>query len=276
TSFMDETKPSPLIDLCLNAVGKNGRGLTPQYLRVTPRHLLMQILQSLNPFDLERLEDENIRSVTGIDTDSLWQLHYCQQWRHKGRWPESYYQVAKSNSRLPEKIPWRLLYWQRHFQEVVNSTEAKTGESSRKCNKTLKTLILRENCYESSHDNSLAVLLKHGKLTELDISFCGLEVVSGDVISSLGQNSSLKILNIAGNRLGDSGISALSQVFSQLGCVSSLSKLDLSYNQGTATSIGILASALHKFLPKRLEEINLAGNFLGSSISKVVSSIRPL
>lgn len=32
---------------------------------VTPRHLLMQILQSLNPFDLERLEDENIRAVTG-------------------------------------------------------------------------------------------------------------------------------------------------------------------------------------------------------------------
>ena len=25
----------------------------------------MQILQSLNPFDLERLEDENIRSITG-------------------------------------------------------------------------------------------------------------------------------------------------------------------------------------------------------------------
>jgi hypothetical protein len=65
--------------------------------------------------------------ISGIDTDSLWQLHYCQQWRHKGRWPESYYQVAKTGSRLPEKIPWRLLYWQRHFQEVVNSTEAKTG-----------------------------------------------------------------------------------------------------------------------------------------------------
>lgn len=32
---------------------------------VTPRHLLMQILESLNPFDLERLEDEHIREITG-------------------------------------------------------------------------------------------------------------------------------------------------------------------------------------------------------------------
>lgn len=31
----------------------------------TPRHLLMQILQSLNPFELERLEDERISSITG-------------------------------------------------------------------------------------------------------------------------------------------------------------------------------------------------------------------
>ncbi|XP_031553156.1 uncharacterized protein LOC116290294 [Actinia tenebrosa] len=163
-----------------------------------------------------------------------------------------------------------------HTAGLASIFRAISGESSRKCNKTLKTLILRENSYEPSHDNSLSVLLKNGKLTELDISFCGLEVLSGDVISSLGQNSSLKSLNIAGNRLGDAGLSALSQIFSQPGCSSNLTKLDLSYNQGTAASIGTLASALHKFLPKRLEEINLAGNFLGSCVSKVVSSIRPL
>lgn len=30
---MDEIKPWSLLDLCLSAVGKNGRGLTPKYLR---------------------------------------------------------------------------------------------------------------------------------------------------------------------------------------------------------------------------------------------------
>ncbi|XP_067864921.1 NACHT, LRR and PYD domains-containing protein 3-like [Heterodontus francisci] len=89
-----------------------------------------------------------------------------------------------------------------------------------------------------------------------------------DLASILSANRSLTVLNLALNKLGDSGVKLLSAALRNLDC--KIQKLWLSHNALTASCMENLTSILNT--NQSLTDLNLSGNNLGDSVVKLLSA----
>ncbi|NXX88384.1 LRC41 protein, partial [Centropus bengalensis] len=106
-------------------------------------------------------------------------------------------------------------------------------EALKECNPNLKKLSFRDmNLAE--HQKEVLLLLRDPVLQEITFSFCRLFESStaeflSEIINTVKRNSSLKILKVPGNRLGNHRLVALADIFSE-DSSSSLCQLDVSSN----------------------------------------------
>ncbi|XP_036418449.1 NACHT, LRR and PYD domains-containing protein 3-like isoform X1 [Colossoma macropomum] len=126
--------------------------------------------------------------------------------------------------------------------------------------------------YNRSNDVFLKLLPVFAESRTADLSNCNLTWSSCAALASVlsSESSSLKQLNLDGNKLGDSGVKLLSA-----GLESPLCKLEtlwMYYCNFTYEGCAALTSAL-KSNPSHLKELNLSYNKLGDSGVKLLSAV---
>ncbi|XP_077189997.1 leucine-rich repeat-containing protein 41 isoform X2 [Paroedura picta] len=111
----------------------------------------------------------------------------------------------------------------------------------------------------SHHSKDVLLLLQDPILQEITFSFCRLfenctmEFLS-EIISAVKRNSSLKILRLPGNRLGNHRLVALADIFSE-DSSTSISQLDVSSNCIKPDGLLEFAKKLEHYIAQRREQI---------------------
>ena len=123
--------------------------------------------------------------------------------------------------------------------------EAETGEELAKAllkNSTLRILFTGANLMQHGGARFREVFESNTSLTELDLSQCRLMDTGSILIAGLAHNHTLRQLYLAGNRLGDSFATALSQAMEHN---STLEELNLDNNKFTHEGLSVLLDAVY-------------------------------